>query len=50
MKDGRIVIMSIHQPRYSIFRLCDSMSLLSKGDMVYHGEVASVLDYFEGLG
>ena len=48
--DNRVIILSIHQPRYSIFKLFDNLSLLSQGSMVYHGQAACALDYFERLG
>ena len=47
---NRIIIMSIHQPRYSIYRLFDTLTLLSKGNMIYHGMTKDSLDYFERLG
>ena len=47
---NRVVIMSIHQPRYSIFKLFDSLTLLSKGQLVYHGPALATLEYFERLG
>ena len=47
---NRIVIMSIHQPRYSIFKLFDSLTLLSVGNMVYHGNAHKALEYFDGIG
>ena len=52
-KDGRVIVMSIHQPRYSIFRLCDHITLLSRGNIVYTGAGRATLDlpYFaEVLG
>ena len=42
--------MSIHQPRYSIFKLFDTLTLLSLGNMVYHGIANEALDYFNGIG
>ena len=45
-KEGRLIIMSIHQPRYSIFRLFDYLTLLSKGEIIYHGEASKALSYF----
>ncbi len=45
-----VVIMSIHQPRYSIFKLFDTLTLLSLGDMVYHGTASNSLTYFKDLG
>ena len=47
---GHTIILSIHQPRYSIFKLFDSITLLSKGDMVYHGPANRALDYFTAHG
>ena len=46
----RIVTMSIHQPRYSIFKLFDNLTLLSEGQIVYFGTSARSLTYFDELG
>ena len=48
--NDRIVIMSIHQPRYSIFKLFDTLTMLSLGSIVYHGMPKNTLGYFEKLG
>lgn len=48
--NGRTIILSIHQPRYSIYRLFDSLTLLSGGKMIYHGPAQSALDYFSDIG
>ena len=45
-RDGRVIIMSIHQPRYSILKLCDNLTLLSKGAIIYHGSQKEALPYF----
>jgi len=42
--------MSIHQPRYSIYKLFDSLTLMSRGRLVYHGPVNKALTYFSELG
>ncbi|KAI1883625.1 hypothetical protein AGOR_G00233500 [Albula goreensis] len=47
---GRTIIMSIHQPRYSIYRLFDSLTLLVSGKQVYHGPAQDALDYFANIG
>uniref|UniRef100_A0A3Q0RI61 ATP-binding cassette, sub-family G (WHITE), member 2a n=1 Tax=Amphilophus citrinellus TaxID=61819 RepID=A0A3Q0RI61_AMPCI len=47
---GRTIILSIHQPRYSIYRLFDSLTLLVNGHQVYHGPAQSALDYFSDVG
>uniref|UniRef100_A0A8C7Z450 ATP-binding cassette, sub-family G (WHITE), member 2a n=1 Tax=Oryzias sinensis TaxID=183150 RepID=A0A8C7Z450_9TELE len=48
--NGRNIILSIHQPRYSIYRLFDSLTLLVNGKQVYHGPARSALDYFSDMG
>ena len=50
IKGNNIVVMSIHQPRYSIFKLLDTLTLLSLGDIVYHGRADQALTYFSGAG
>ncbi|XP_076023772.1 broad substrate specificity ATP-binding cassette transporter ABCG2 [Genypterus blacodes] len=47
---GRNIIMSIHQPRYSIYSLFDSLTLLLNGQQVYHGQAQSALEYFSEIG
>ncbi|CAM9624068.1 unnamed protein product [Chrysoparadoxa australica] len=48
--DGHTVVVSIHQPRSSIFSLIDDVLLLSEGQVMYHGEASGALAYFDGLG
>ncbi|XP_076004157.1 broad substrate specificity ATP-binding cassette transporter ABCG2d [Genypterus blacodes] len=47
---GKTVILSIHQPRYSIYRLFDTLTLLVGGKMLYHGPQHNTLDYFANIG
>ncbi|XP_075948030.1 broad substrate specificity ATP-binding cassette transporter ABCG2d isoform X1 [Anarhichas minor] len=47
---GRTIVMSIHQPRYSIFKLFDTLTMLVGGKMVYHGPAPNALDYFTNIG
>ncbi|XP_029453857.1 ATP-binding cassette sub-family G member 2 isoform X2 [Rhinatrema bivittatum] len=49
-RQGKTIILSIHQPRYSIFRLFDGLTLLAGGRMVYHGSAQDTLPYFTSLG
>ncbi|KAJ7327149.1 hypothetical protein JRQ81_016908 [Phrynocephalus forsythii] len=49
-EEGKTIIFSIHQPRYSIFKLFDTMTLLAAGRLVYHGPAEKALEYFSGLG
>lgn len=48
--NGRTIIMSIHQPRYSIYQLFDNLTLLVNGKQVYHGPAHDALDYFANIG
>ena len=50
IKGNHIVIMSIHQPRFSIFKLLDTLTLLSIGKVVYHGQANNALEYFSTAG
>jgi len=47
---GRNIILSIHQPRYSIFVLFDRLILLNKGHIVYRGPAQTAVEYFEEIG
>ena len=44
------VIFSIHQPRYSIFKLFDQVLFLASGSNIYVGSPLDVLPYFASLG
>ncbi|XP_032962517.1 broad substrate specificity ATP-binding cassette transporter ABCG2 isoform X3 [Rhinolophus ferrumequinum] len=49
-KQGRTIIFSIHQPRYSIFKLFDSLTLLASGRVMFHGPAQEALGYFASAG
>lgn len=49
-KQGKTIIFSIHQPRYSIFRLFDNLTLLAAGRMLYHGPAQNAIEYFKSIG
>ncbi|XP_061439051.1 broad substrate specificity ATP-binding cassette transporter ABCG2-like isoform X4 [Rhineura floridana] len=49
-EQGRTIIFSIHQPRYSIYKLFDSLTLLAAGRLLYHGPCENALPYFKTLG
>jgi len=49
-QSGRNIIMSIHQPRFSIFSLFNRLILLNKGELVYSGASERAVDYFESIG
>jgi ATP-binding cassette, subfamily G (WHITE), member 2 len=44
------IIFSIHQPRYSIFKLFDTVLLLSTGHPVYLGPSNGIIPYFGAFG
>ncbi|KAL4432817.1 hypothetical protein ABPG77_008143 [Micractinium sp. CCAP 211/92] len=48
--DGHTVMVSIHQPRSSVFEMFDDLVLMAEGELVYAGPAAEVLAYFKGLG
>ncbi|NXX34735.1 ABCG2 protein, partial [Nicator chloris] len=49
-KQGKTIIFSIHQPRYSIFRLFDSLTLLAAGRVLYHGPAQHAIAHFQSIG
>ncbi|NXR72238.1 ABCG2 protein, partial [Pycnonotus jocosus] len=49
-KQGKTIIFSIHQPRYSIFRLFDTLTLLAAGRVLYHGPAQQAIEHFQTLG
>ncbi|NWX72087.1 ABCG2 protein, partial [Alca torda] len=49
-KQGKTIIFSIHQPRYSIFRLFDNLTLLAAGRVLYHGPAQDSIEYFQSIG
>ncbi|XP_041364634.1 broad substrate specificity ATP-binding cassette transporter ABCG2-like [Gigantopelta aegis] len=47
---GQTIVFSIHQPRYSIFKLFDNLMLLSAGETVYFGSAHKALEHFHSIG
>ena len=45
-RDGRTVISVIHQPRSSIFNMCDRLLLLAEGREAYFGSASAAVQYF----
>ncbi|ETM31938.1 hypothetical protein L914_20565 [Phytophthora nicotianae] len=47
---GRTIICTIHQPSTEVFQVFDRVLLLKRGgEMVYAGEVAELVEYFESI-
>lgn len=49
-KRGKIIMMTIHQPRSEIFKLVDQVAILSQGELVYGGPSVQMVPYFTDLG
>uniref|UniRef100_A0A8B9H252 ATP binding cassette subfamily G member 2 (JR blood group) n=1 Tax=Astyanax mexicanus TaxID=7994 RepID=A0A8B9H252_ASTMX len=49
-RSGKTIIFSIHQPRYSIYRQFDHLTLMNKGEIIYAGSADKALTYFEEIG
>ncbi|NXY54276.1 ABCG2 protein, partial [Callaeas wilsoni] len=49
-KQRKTIIFSIHQPRYSIFRLFDNLTLLAAGRVLYHGPAQRAIEHFQSIG
>ncbi|XP_067682300.1 ATP-binding cassette sub-family G member 5-like [Haliotis asinina] len=47
---GKIVVLTIHQPRSDIFKLLDQVAILSLGELAYFGKVDDLVPYFTNLG
>lgn len=48
--NGKTVVLSIHQPRFTVFKLFDNLMLLAEGEMVYQGPGTKGVEYFAGIG
>ena len=49
-KQGKIVLLTIHQPSSDIFHMFDQIGIMSKGQMVYCGPGNEMVPYFTTLG
>ncbi|XP_061223161.1 ATP-binding cassette sub-family G member 5 isoform X2 [Neopsephotus bourkii] len=47
---GRIVIITIHQPRSELFRLFDKITIMSFGEMVFCGNPMEMITFFSDCG
>lgn len=48
-KDGRTILLSIHQPSSAIFTMCDRLTLLTGGQVAFHGPTSEVLPFLDQL-
>lgn len=46
----RLVILTIHQPSFRILELIDQTLLLARGNVVYHGTVPQMTNFFQSIG
>ena len=49
-RQGRLVILSIHQPRSDIVKLLDRTALMCQGQVLYYGPTSQMVPYFTQLG
>ena len=49
-ENGRIVVLSVHQPSTKSFMLLDKVMLLAKGRLMYDGSSSDTDSYFESMG
>ena len=49
-EEGRLIVVTLHQPRYAILQLLERVTLLSAGETVYHGQWSDATGYFSELG
>ncbi|XP_059144004.1 ATP-binding cassette sub-family G member 5-like [Physella acuta] len=47
---GKLVIMSIHQPRSDIFNLLDKVAILTVGQLAFLGRPNQIVPYFTNIG
>ncbi|NXS12055.1 ABCG5 protein, partial [Neodrepanis coruscans] len=47
---GRIVILTIHQPRSELFRLFDKIAIMTFGEMVFCGNPMEMITFFSDCG
>ncbi|XP_010189295.1 PREDICTED: ATP-binding cassette sub-family G member 5 [Mesitornis unicolor] len=47
---GRIVIITIHQPRSELFKLFDKIAIMSFGEMVFCGNPMEMITFFSNCG
>ncbi|OWF44862.1 ATP-binding cassette sub-family G member 5-like [Mizuhopecten yessoensis] len=47
---GKLVILTIHQPRSELFKLFDMVCIMSMGEQVFLGKSSELVDYFGQIG
>ncbi|RUS79955.1 hypothetical protein EGW08_012299 [Elysia chlorotica] len=49
-KKGKLVLMSVHQPRSDIVNMLDKIAILTGGQLAYLGTPSQMVPYFTGIG
>ena len=47
---GKLVLMSVHQPRSDIVNMLDKIGILTSGQLAYLGKPSEMVPYFTGIG
>ncbi|KAM4770873.1 ATP-binding cassette sub-family G member 5 [Rhinophrynus dorsalis] len=49
-RKGRIVIISIHQPRSELFKIFDKIAIMSCGELIFCGHPEEMISFFDDCG
>ncbi|XP_071081007.1 ATP-binding cassette sub-family G member 5-like [Haliotis cracherodii] len=49
-REGKIILLSIHQPRSDIFKILDEIAILTQGHLAYFGKTSGMVPYFSDIG
>ena len=50
INEKRNIICAVHQPSLSMFKKFETLTLLAKGNAVYHGPAREAMDFYQTSG